>query len=226
LAALLSSLPLYAQSPLSSDRDLPRTASRPRTRAEHQHAEALTLYSVGLLHEKANRLVQAVKTLEEAVQLEPEAAPIHKALISLYLALDRGDDALAACKRTLELNPNDAPTWFLYARQLKALNRNTECLDALAHGAACPSLKDALELHMQLCFDLAMLAETMKEDDKALAAFKEVATLLDNPAELVEEGIATREDIDSQACDVYERMAKLCLRGKKFDQAVDYFTKA
>jgi tetratricopeptide (TPR) repeat protein len=71
-----------------------------------------------------------------------------------------------------------------------------------------------------------MLAEAMKEDDRALAAFKDVAALLDKPAELVEEGIATREDIDAQACDVYERMAKLCLRGKKFDQAIAYFTKA
>jgi tetratricopeptide (TPR) repeat protein len=205
---------------------LPRLTPRPRSRAEAQRAEALVLFSVGLLHERANRLVQAVKTLEEAAQLDPEAAPIQRALVSLYLALDRTDDALAACKRTLELNPNDAPSWFLYARQLKALNRNTECLDALSRGAACPSLKDALELHMHMSFDLAMLAETMKEDDKALAAFKEVAALLDNPSELVEEGIASREDIDSQACDVYERMAKLCLRGKKFDQAVAYFTKA
>ncbi|HEY1860520.1 MAG TPA: tetratricopeptide repeat protein [Gemmataceae bacterium] len=226
ISAFLTVQPVHAQSPLATDRDLPRAEARPRTRAEYLHAEALTLFSVGLLHEKANRLVQAVNTLEEATKLEPEAAPIHKALIPLYLALDRGDDALAACKRTLELTPYDAPTWFLYARQLKALNRNTECLDALAHGAACPGLKDAFELHMQMCFDLGMLAETMKEDDKALAAFKEVASLLGNPAELFEEGIATREDIDSQACDVYERMAKLCLRGKKFDEAVAYFAKA
>src|SRR6516162_4374366 len=121
LVTFVTALPLYAQSLLPTDRDLPRLTPRPRTRAESQQAEALTLYSVGLLHEKANRLVQAVETLEEAAQLDPEAAPIHKALISLYLALDRTDDALAACKHALDLNPNDAPTWFLYARQLKAL---------------------------------------------------------------------------------------------------------
>jgi tetratricopeptide (TPR) repeat protein len=227
LALTLSGSPLLrAQSAPPSDRDWPRIDPHPRTRAEAQHAEALTLYSVGLLHERANRLVQAVKTLEEARRLDADAAPIHKALVSLYLALDRGDDALAACQRVLDLTPGDAESWYLYARQLKARSQSRECAAALARGIACPCLKDMPELKMQMGFDLGVLCEDLKEDDKALAAFKPVVAILENPEPLLEEGPATRAEIDSQACDLYERMAKLCLRGKKFDQATFYFAKA
>jgi tetratricopeptide (TPR) repeat protein len=227
LALTLSGAPLvHAQSPLSADRDLPRVDPRPQTRTEARHAEALTLYSVGLLHERANRLVQAVKTLEEARDLDPDAAPIHKALVSLYLALDRDDAALAASQRILELTPGDAESWYLYARQLKAHDKTRASVAALIRGIACPCLRDMPELHMQMGFDLGVLCESIQEDDKALAAFKQVVNLLENPEPLIDEGTVTREEIDSQTCDLYERMAKLCLRGKKFDDATRYFAKA
>jgi tetratricopeptide (TPR) repeat protein len=199
---------------------------RPRTQAEARSAEALTLYSVGLLHEGANRLIQAVKTLEEARGLDPDAAPIHKALVSLYLALDRSDDALAASKRVLELTPGDAESWYLYARQLKARGKIRESMAALIRGTACPCLKDMPELHLQMGFDLGVLCESTQEDDKALTAYKQLIAILENPETLIEEGIVTRQEIESQTCDLYERMAKLCLRGKKFDEATGYFAKA
>jgi tetratricopeptide (TPR) repeat protein len=223
---LLGAPRVRAQSDMKFDRDLPRVDPPKRSIAEVKRSEALALYSVGLLHERANRLVQAVKTLEEARTLDPDAAPIHKALVTLYLALDRTDDALAASKRILDLTPGDAESWYLYARQLKAQGQTRECIAALARGMVCPILKDLPELQMRMGFDLGVLHESAKEDDKALAVFKIVVEILENPEPLIEEGIIARADIDSQACDLYERMAKICLRGNKFDQSTFYFAKA
>jgi tetratricopeptide (TPR) repeat protein len=217
---------LHGQSDGPTDGDLPRVDPRPHTPAEARRAEALTLYAVGLLHERAHRLLQAVATFEEARRLDADAAPIHKALVSLYLALDRGEDALASCKRVLELTPGDAESWYLYSRLLKAQNQTRECLAALTRGITCPCLRDMPELKMQMSFDLGVLCEDLKNDDQALAAFQRVVEILENPEPLLDEGTMTRADIDSQACDLYERMAKLCLRGKKFDQATHYFVKA
>jgi tetratricopeptide (TPR) repeat protein len=77
-----------------------------------------------------------------------------------------------------------------------------------------------------MCFDLGMIAESLNDDARALQALQQVADLLENSAALADEGISSVEEIDSQACDVYERMAKICLRSKMFDQAVASFGKA
>ena len=61
--------------------------------------EALRLYGVGILQERASKLIEAVKSLEAARRLDPESAAVHKALVPIYLALDRMDDALAKAAR-------------------------------------------------------------------------------------------------------------------------------
>src|SRR5438105_727254 len=80
---------------------------KPTSRAELDHLEALRLYAQAVIHERNNRLIEAARTYEEALRLDPEAAPVHKALVHLYLALDRADDALACCRRALEIDPGD-----------------------------------------------------------------------------------------------------------------------
>ena len=89
--------------------------TKPSTKKDLDRLEALKLYGQGLLWEKQHCLLEALKSFEQALRLDPDAAPLHCALIPLYLALERGDDARAACKRVVELDPADVETMFLYA---------------------------------------------------------------------------------------------------------------
>ncbi len=132
----------------STDLDPPRRQAplKPATRQELDRLEAVKLYGLGVVREHQNRLLDAMRTFEEARRYDPESAAIHRALIPLYFALDRLDDALSACRRTLELEPEDYSTSYRYARQLRALGQNKEALEALVRTAECPRLKDRLEL--------------------------------------------------------------------------------
>src|SRR5690242_11854519 len=78
----------------------PAAAQEPAT----DRREALKLFAQALLCERESRLLEAVRLLEESVKLDPEAAPPRRALIPLYLALERPRDALASCRKALELN--------------------------------------------------------------------------------------------------------------------------
>src|SRR5947209_3545780 len=139
-----------AEPPALFDPPAPLVEKQPPRQHDVDRLESLKLYGDGLLCERNNRLVEALKHLEKARQLDPESAFILRALVPLYLALDRGDDSLKACERILEMDPEDFTTCYFYARQLKGLDRPKESLAALVRAVACPTLKHHPQLLMQI----------------------------------------------------------------------------
>jgi len=214
-----------AQDPVN-DRPQPYTPARPETREELNRREAVKLYGVGSFHEHNNRLLAAVHAYEEAAHLDPESAPPYKALVPLYLGLDRLDDALAACKKAVDLDPGDYETWHLYARQMRVHDRPKEAAAAFARALACPGLKEHPELRVQIAFDLAVMQESLSDWPKAEAAYLEIVKVLDNAAALDLEGDLNTNEIDAQAAETYERLGRVCLRAGQHDRARGYFQKA
>lgn len=190
---------------------------------DQKHREAVRLYAQAMLREREDCFVEASKILQEAAKLEPTSLAIHKALAPLYLALDKMDDFAGACNKILELDPGDHETWFLYARQLKDQGKIKEARSALAHAAACPKLHDQPDLAVQVLYDLGGLCEEDKDYDKALSAFGQAVKILDHPVELMEAGPYTEEDIANKAAELCERMGKICVQTKRYDEAMDAF---
>src|SRR5205085_9574728 len=114
-------------------------------------------------HEHRNRLSEALKTYEKALRLDPDAAPILRALVPLYQALDRQQETLDACKRIVELDPEDHDTWHTYARQLRAADRDAEACKALLRAVACKNLKEQPESHLAVLQDLGAVQEKLQE---------------------------------------------------------------
>jgi tetratricopeptide (TPR) repeat protein len=222
LLALLVAPALRAE----GDRPQPFTPARPETREELNRREALKLYGLGVFHEHENRLLAAVRAYEDASRLDPEAPAPYKALVPLYLGLDRLDDALAACKKALDLDPGDYETWHLYGRQLRVHDRPKEAADALRRALDCEGLKEHPDLRAQIAFDLARLQEGLNDFDGAEKAYLEVVKVLDNAAALEENGDVNPDEIDARAAETYERLGRVCLRAGKHDRAKDYFVKA
>lgn len=222
----------FAPSSLAAQ-DLPENAAlvpfvprRPETKQELDRLEALRLYARGLLCERNNHLIEAVKAFERALQLDPEGAPVCKSLVHLYLALDRAEDALAICRKALELDPGDYDTWQLLARQLRAQNRTREAGEAMKKALASPGLKEHPDQMVQLWFELGLFYESIQDYPQAEASLRQAAALLENPQPLLEHSRITREEIDLQAAETYERLGRVCLKAKNLDQAVAAFQKA
>ncbi|HTU21318.1 MAG TPA: tetratricopeptide repeat protein [Gemmataceae bacterium] len=199
---------------------------KPVTRRELDHLEAVKLYGRGVLLEHQNRLIEATRTFEEARRLDPSSAAIHRTLITLYFALDRLDDALASCRRVLELDPDDFETGYRYARQLRVLGKDKEATAVLTRTAACPRLKERLEVRAQVFYDLGQLQAEAGKLTKAEKSLREVLSILDNPAALMEQGPYNRDEIVSQAAETYERLGKLYLKSKKGAEAIEAFQAA
>ena len=224
LTSLLAVAPLCAQ----QSRELPpvHVPIHPADPADRDRVEALKLYGVGVVAERHNRLIEAVRSYEEAARLDPNAGAPLRALAPLYLALDRTDDALEACRKALELDPEDYDTGYLYGRQLRAVNKVKEAIVVLRRTMALPGLKERPDLRLQICLELGAVCETADDLKGAESAFRDATAVFDQPESLVEQGPYTREEIDGQAGETYERLGRLCLRAGRTDQAVAAFLQA
>jgi len=171
-------------------------------------------------------LLEAALAFEKAARLDPEAAPVFKALIPLYLAMDRTADALAATCKVLDLDPGDYETWFIYARELRGQGKLKEARTALARGLACPRLNDRPELALQMHQDLGQMCESAQEYTKAAAAFTQAAKILEHPDALLDIGPYSPEEIALRAADLYERIGRVYLQAHNYDQAASAFRKA
>jgi tetratricopeptide (TPR) repeat protein len=223
--SLALALPVLAQ-PTGADRPAKHVPVKPLTKQELDRREAVTLYGVGVLQERANKLAEAARTLEKARRLDPDSAPIHKALVPIYLALDRVDDALATCRRAFDLSPDDHEIGYLYARQLRSLDRRKEAINVLRRTLRCNGLKDRPDLAAQMWFDFAALNEQVSNWKESEKAFRKVAALLEKPATLIELGAYTKEEIAAQTAETYERLGRVCLKAGAPDRAIAAFQEA
>src|SRR5262245_47743910 len=117
--ALLSAVVLAAPCAAQLPTDLSQKPLKPLSRQELDRREAVSLYGLAAEHEQRSRLPEALRTYEKALRLDPDSPAILRALVPLYQALDRQDEALDACRRVVELDPEDFDTWLAYARQLR-----------------------------------------------------------------------------------------------------------
>jgi tetratricopeptide (TPR) repeat protein len=166
------------------------------------------------LRERAHDLLGAVRCFEEAAALDPDAAPVHKALIPLYVALDRPSDALAASRKTVDLDPGDYETWYILSRQLRSQGNLQEALTALSRARACSGAKDNLEAFVLIAGDLGRLYEETKQYTKAISVLDDLIQLLE------------KEKPDARPAEIHEQLGQLCARAGKHGRAIVAFEKA
>lgn len=215
-----------AQDVYGDDAVKPFVPLRPQTREELARREARKLYGLGLLKQQEDLLVEATRVFEEALPLDPEATPIYKALIPLYSALSRTEDALAACRKTLELDPGDYETWSTYARHLRNLGRTKEARTALVRGLACQGVAEHADLRLQLYYDLGVLSEEAQDYDQAVTAFTALARLLDNPQTALELDGVQHPDLAEEAASSYERIINICIQARQYERALGVYAEA
>jgi tetratricopeptide (TPR) repeat protein len=187
---------------------------RPRSRGELDHLEARKHYALGLLCERGQKIEDALRHFEAAVRLDPDAASPRKALIPIYLVLERKPDAMAACRQVLQLDPGDYETWYFYARELQSQGRLDDAAKAMSRALASPELKNNPEVSVPITFDLSRLYEDSKEYDRALAVLEKLATVMEEEA------------LDVRPAEVYESVGRICVKAGRYSRAVAALEKA
>jgi tetratricopeptide (TPR) repeat protein len=189
-----------------------------------QQRQALYLFADGLLAEHEDRLLEALQAFEQAAILDLDATPILKALVMLYLSLERYDDALVLSKQVLKLDPQDYQISYLYARQLRGRNQLKEACEVLQSGLKSPALGERPDIRQQMEYDLGILQERLQQYAEAGAAFSRAAAILDRD-ELLEER-ASPDELKMHAAEVHERAGRNFLDAGEFAKAIKAFRRA
>src|SRR5688572_20592506 len=131
--------------------------SKPPTAKERDRRTALHQYVLGLLCQREDRLLEALKAFEESARLDATAAAPFKAQMPLLLALDRARDAVAVAEKALALDPDDYEVWFVSARIRKSLGQFSDAQKAIGRGLATKSLEARPDIAQGMWLELATM---------------------------------------------------------------------
>ncbi len=226
LALFLASQAVQGQDSMLGDRPRLFVPKQQPTQQEKDRRAALKKYAEGMLLEREDRLLEALKAYEESARLDPEAPAVYKTLVGLLLGLDRIPEAITACGKALALDPADPELWYISSRMQKAQGKFAEAQASLRNAIATDRVKDHPEQAQQLYFDLGELHESCKEYAEAADAYTRAAQILEHPDLILEKGNFSREAILARAGETYERIGNLYRQAKKYDQAIDALRKA
>lgn len=199
---------------------------RPPTQKELDRRQALDFYVLGALHERGDRLLEAIQAYEKAARLDPEAAAVFKALVPFYLALDRVHDAITASRKVVELDPEDFESWYMYARQLKITGKAKEARTAIDRGLKCEHAKEHPESLQAMHFLLGNLREENGDYRAAAEAYLQAGKILEHPDAILEHVPLNRPILAARCAEIYERAGTMYLKAKRFDDAVSAFRQA
>lgn len=194
----------------------------PANQEKEKKAEAVRLYGAGLLYEKENRLLDALKAFEESIKLNPQAVAPRKAMIPIFLALDRIEEAMSACRFVLERDPESLETTLVYVQQLRALGRLKEVEELLEKLAKSPLAKEKHELKMRVLHDLALLQDTGDDGKKAEATGLELARVLEITAAEEILGL-TETELRQEKAQNFERLGRLALKRGDTETAINRY---
>lgn len=215
-----------AQLPDAGEPASPFVPLKPPTRKDIDRRDSLKHYVLGLVLERAEQMLEALKAYEEAARLDPDAPAVFRAQIPILVIMGRDKDSMTAINKVLELDPSDHETWFVAARMHKNLGNLPEARRALARGLDAAGLDKRPDMAQQMYLDLASMCESAGELREAVHALSQAAKILDHPDTLMEHGPFSREMILARAAETYERIGALEQKQKHYLEAIAAYKKA
>ena len=183
--------------------------------------EALAKFGQALLMQKDDRILSAQQTLERAVRLDPAALDPRRALIPLYIAAAREEDALRLCAEILAIDPDDYATARQQARIYRSLDRPSEAVAAMTVAAKSKNLTQP-DREFGIRLELAALQERAKAHAGVVESLERVLVLLKTRREaIVLSGSLTFDDIPAAEGEIWDRIMTARIALRQFPQALE-----
>ncbi len=214
--------PKGIQQQIGDDPALPLQPKKPRTAAEENRIQAMSWYMTGQLLEKRNEFNQALDAYKKAVELDPKAVEIYKALVPLAFSLNQTDDAVKYALKAVELDPEDYELLRRLAIHQATQRRIPQAIELLQQAAKSPGLKENKAAFVMLNRDLAILYDALGEKIKAADAFEVVFDALQNP-EKYKLNFRQRKSLEGNPATTFEDIGQTFLDAERPKLAVKAF---
>lgn len=195
-----------------------------RRKADQLLRDARVRFGLGVISQRQEKLLEAVAAFEKAAKLDPVSLEVRRALIPLYAAIGRDEEAQALARQVLDHDPFDLETAFQYARLLRADGRSAEAIPVLQKAAGGKDSQERPERLLFLLSDLFDLLE--KQGDFAAAAKAQegiIRTITEKREQLLYGNGFSREDLQRSLARAYEGLGRACVKTRQYDRAVAAF---
>jgi tetratricopeptide (TPR) repeat protein len=176
LLLILAQMPEARPQPAASPR-LMRAALAQQAAAE-QFQQAKVLYATALAQQAHDQLVEASRTLEQVVRLDPDALEPRRTLVPLLLALQRPHAALPHLDWLVSQDAADWEAWERKGQIHRDFGEPRLAAQAWSQAIRSPRLTDDAGRAVLLFRDLGRLQVELGDDRAARTAFGEVVRRL------------------------------------------------
>lgn len=189
--------------------------------------DALAHYGAAVWNLRRERLLSAVKQFETAAKQDPAATAPKRELVRLYAQLARDPEAIRLGRKVLEADPDDHETALLLARLLFDAGEPAEAVAAAKRATASRALPGRADRAVRAYRELAALCERAGDPGAAEEALRAAVELLtEKRADAIAQRAFTPKEADTEAAECLERLGRVLVARRKFDEAAAAFERA
>jgi len=210
--------------PLVLEKLDPFVPKRPRTEADEDRLEALTLFAAGRAHERRQQYAEALRFYQRALRRDTKAVVVARAIVPLAFRLKRHAEAVRYALKAVEVEDADP----LLLRRLGVYLIETQdfpgALKLYEKAMAVIGTAPSAEV-VQLCMDSGRLCHVLGRHDKAAGYFARVRDALDDPEGA---GLDARQQkrLLADPETTYNLFGECFLRADRSDEALAAFEKS
>ncbi len=189
--------------------------------------DALAKYGAALWQAKRDRLLSAAKQLEAVARQDADATAPLKELVRIYSQVGRELEAIRIARKVIAKDPADVDTAHLLARMLYDAGEFQEAAVVAKLAADSPTLTDRPDRALAIYRDLATICDAGGDHASAEAALRRALKLFTENRKLVLlTGLYTPREIDFELAETQERLGRILVKERRFDDATTAFQAA
>ncbi len=201
------------------DRPEPLTPIRARTDVEQRRLDAVAWFMKGRFLESREEFKAALEAYEKAVELDPNAVEVYRALIPLAFGINEADTAIKYALKAVELSPDDHLLLQRVGIHLATKEKVPEAIKLLEQASRSNKLDRNSSQFVAVMRDLGFLYLMTGQNDKAADTFEVILDAKIDP-EKYHLDFQMRSELEKRQQTRFETIGQIFLEAKRPDRAI------
>jgi tetratricopeptide (TPR) repeat protein len=192
---------------------------RGRDTDSQKRIDAMAWFMKGRFLEQREEFKAALEAYEKAVQIDPSAVEVYRALIPLALGLNESDKVLNHALKAIELTPDDAALLQRIAILMATKDKLPEALKLMERASQSTKLDRLSGQYVAIMRDLATLYLIAGQLEKGADAYEVILDAKTNP-EKYHLDFQMKSELEKHQRTTYEAIGQVFLEAKRPDRAI------
>ncbi len=192
---------------------------RDRDANSQKRIDAMAWFMKGRFLEQREEFKAALEAYEKAVQIDPGAVEVYRALIPLALGLNESDKVLNHAMKAIELTPDDAALLQRIAILMATKDKLPEALKLMERASQSTKLDKLSGQYVAIMRDLATLYLISGQIEKGADTYEVILDAKTNP-EKYHLDFQMKSELEKHQRTTYEAIGQVFLEAKRPDRAI------